>query len=1225
MAHSFGVTAGNATDFSTASPLFGNSDNNNYIRSGAATASGTSNNVAGLGIQWSLLTSSAAAPSLRQNSTASEFQALDKFILVSATKTADAMIASLKGVAFTISPEFLASRNASGTAVQGVTGGFTLDMGAEENNITGGTLNLCIGANTCSGSSEPWERWQVAFSGHLANGKIDQMALAGSIVIGTGSGTTVVEGGNVLAVEPDRPLSGTLSGFLTGNSAEGLVAGFKIFESAVTSNSIIGSTVFKAAPAISTSEINALTREGFAIVAKNSTATNMGIHMGKTPDLFTAGAQGDVLVYSSSPGFVLSSAGITGTETPNSLDYNFHWGRWTGTAGEPLKYHPNLNNKGIHNEIASEVIVVSLQPSLVADLTGTHAFTADNTFLVTGPNTSGATLSGSFTINFNTGALSSGLLTLQLSNETWTASSFSGSVVSGKLAPVNLTGTVQNNSAETSNPFTGSFAGRLTGSTNLGFLAGFDLVETGGSLARSGAAFLVGTAASPVLTSSEYANLHADRFGFVLGRAFPAATPNSPLAVYGRVKVNDGDGDANLAGVTETLVSSNASSPLTTNTEPAFIYQRHDAGVASRSYAVNGTGVNWGKWDASGVNNYRLFTNYANNSQFVGGSDSLLFVNFVPTTPAQLPTTGTRTYLGLNESIYGAVDTYLYQGSLDLWRLKSAFDIDFSTGNVVNGILALCVRGTSCGAGSEDWEFEYTGSFTQGILTSFNISNTRIDNTSTPLTASLAGGFTGSFSGTSHQTYVGGVHIYKNSAPGDYLRAAYLLGVGSYLSADEIIGFNLGEYGMLATAEGAGIADVFGGRSQRRGNSDNYLLADYELTGDSWYDDSPFHTDQPQQIFRKGGASQSVVTNVGGLGSLLTWGEWDSESGARIVRDSLNSTDSELTQDAYWFIATPSAPGQLAGKYASYSSVLAAQGGSNEGEINSGNLSTFGFTLNLDTGAISNGKLKIYTGDNTWTAAFNGMARSKTGTFGPFVSLNVTSAKVKDDDVYESSNVSGNIGGMFINSGNQAVAAFAFKNDDTLGAGEYVSGTAALGKENIDAWGNWNSTLVSNWTSQLVTDAQSLFSSLQLTPQFVVANMTGEYRYSTVNPGNAVGTGTGSSSGSLTAINSQFDINFETGLIDGGHIAVTIGNTPKVWRVEFDGEYDDGILSLETLANSLTIDTVANTGTASIGGRFTGANADGFAGAFNMQDGLDAANTVQGAFSLGTRVDISDE
>ena len=346
------------------------------------------------------------------------------------------------------------------------------------------------------------------------------------------------------------------------------------------------------------------------------------------------------------------------------------------------------------------------------------------------------------------------------------------------------------------------------------------------------------------------------------------------------------------------------------------------------------------------------------------------------------------------------------------------------------------------------------------------------------------------------------------------------------------------------------------------------------------------------------------------------------------MRDTLNSIDPDLTQDAYWFIATPSAPGQLAGKYASYSSVLAAQGGSNEGEINSGNLSTFGFTLNLDSGAISNGKLKIYTGENTWNAAFNGYARSKTGIFGPFISLDMGSVSVKDDDDYQSSNVSGNISGLFINNGSQAVTAFAFKNEDTLGTGEYVSGTAALGKENIDAWGNWNSSLVSNWTSQLVTNAQSLFTPLQLTPDFVLRSLKGEhkeYRYSTTSAANAVGTGTGPSSGSLSAINSEFDIDFDTGLITNGHIAVTIGSDPKVWRVEFDGEYDDGILSLETLSNSLTIGTVANSGTSSIGGRFTGENANGFAGAFNMQDGGDPTNTVQGAFTLTDRQDLSPE
>jgi hypothetical protein len=450
---------------------------------------------------------------------------------------------------------------------------------------------------------------------------------------------------------------------------------------------------------------------------------------------------------------------------------------------------------------------------------------------------------------------------------------------------------------------------------------------------------------------------------------------------------------------------------------------------------------------------------------------------------------------------------------------------------------------------------------------------------------------------------------------------------------------------MLATAEGAGIADVFGGRSQRRGNSDNYLLADYELTGDSWYSSPQFHAEQPEQVFRKGGASPTVVTNVGGLGSLLTWGEWDSESGARIVRDTLNSIDPDLTQDAYWFIATPSAPGQLAGKYASYSSVLAAQGGSNEGEINSGNLSTFGFTLNLDTGAISNGKLKIYTGNNIWNAAFNGQARSKTGTFGPFASLNVSSASVSVTDSITnnvttylgnsvsgslSGDVSGNMSGMFINSGNQAVAAFAFKNGASAGAGEYVSGTAALGKENLTVdWGDWNNSTIANLTGAIETDANTLFSNLQLTPAYVINQLEGRWRYS---QSEGSGYGTGSSAGTFSDVEAMFDVNFETGVINNGHLEVTSGTVAQKWHLHFDGSISNGSVTLTPDSGSLTITDVGTSAnvplvgasSVNLGGAFTGADGSGFVGAFDIRDSAPIIeNSVQGVFTLEKTYDLN--
>ena len=1209
--------------------------------------------MAGLGVQWGLWTSSVLAPSVQQNATASEVIGLDKFILVSAAPTDGETIDSLSGAAwFDTTSAFLASRNNSGPAVQGVSGRLQLGIAASTD-VWAGTLNICIGANGCTSSGEVWERWEVDhFEGPLLEGKLQDVELEGQIVTSSFTATGVLsEGGNLFTTESSRPLRGTLSGFLTGHSGEGFVAGFKIFEQIAAeespSNAIIGTTVFKLPPAISALEIADLDRRGFAIIGHGT--KNLGISIGQT-SLYSAGNV--PLVYSANPGFILRSGNASLRTTTTGINgFDIEWTRWQGTNLDgSLVYNYNLSNEMLRNTIRGFVIVASASPSPEANLTGVHYFETVGQFLATADSTTDSidNIHGSFDIDLGSGYLTNGKLKLTSSTgagvlQTWTADTFTGSVSNGILPVTAFNGSISYSDSNSLNNFSGSLTGVFTfaegvveaegASVNddkFGFLAGFDLLKQGNSERRYGAVLLEKTVLVPVLSSSEYANLHADRFGFALGRAFPAASPNSPLAVYGRVKVNDGDGNANLAGVTETLVSSIASSPLTTNTEPAFIYQRHSAGVSARISDVNETGVTWGKWSISEGDNYKLFTNYANNSQFAGGSDSLLFVNFVPTSQAQLPTTGTRTYLGLNGSTYGAVNHYLHEGSMVLWRLKSAFDIDFSTGNVANGILALCVRGESCGTGSENWEFEYTGSFTQGILTSFNISNTRIDNTSTALTASLAGGFTGSFSGTSNQTYVGGVHIYKNSAPSDHLRAAYLLGVGNYLSADEIIGFNLGEYGILATANGVagGFAGLFGGHAQRRGNSSNYLLADNALTADSWYDDSQFHIDRPQQIFRKGGANPTVVTNVGGLGSLLTWGEWDSESGARIVRDSLNSTDSELTQDAFWFIATPSAPGQLAGKYASYSSVLAAQGGGNEGEINSGNLSTFGFTLNLDTGAISNGKLKIYTGDNIWTTAFNGQARSKTGTFGPFISLSMSGTSLKAGVDYQSTNISGNIGGMFINSGNQAVAAFAFKNDE--GAGQYVSGTAALGKENLTVdWGDWNNSTIANLSGAIETDANNLFAGLQLTPEFVINQLKGEWRYG-LSDGS--GYGTGSSAGTFSDVDARFDMDFDDGTITNGHLEVISGTVAQKWHLHFNGvinalgvrlDPDYGSLTITDVGTSANVPLIGGA-SANLGGAFTGANGNGFVGAFDLRDSAPTTpNSVQGVFTLQKNYEIS--
>jgi hypothetical protein len=373
MAHSFGVKGGSATDFTEATPLLGNVDDDVFIRRGDATVSGFQVNVAELSIHWGLWTSSVSATSVRQNETPSEVQALNSFIMVSVAKAAETPIANIKGsVEFTTSNAFLASRNSEALGVQNVTGCFTLDLDASTNNVSGGTLNLCIGAAACESPSQVWERWQTSFSGHLADGKLEEVDLEDAIVISDGNTSAVQSGGNLFGVDSERPLGASLSGFLTGNSAEGFVAGFQIYDEIagedIPSNVIIGSTAFCLPRAISATEISQMTRQGFAVVGSHT--SDSGINLGKTPDL---GEGYDPLVGSTSPGFVLRPGDSSHIDYANEVNgFDLLWGRWMGDAG-PLRYQYHLSDGSIFNEIIGEVIVASAVPSPLASLTGTHS------------------------------------------------------------------------------------------------------------------------------------------------------------------------------------------------------------------------------------------------------------------------------------------------------------------------------------------------------------------------------------------------------------------------------------------------------------------------------------------------------------------------------------------------------------------------------------------------------------------------------------------------------------------------------------------------------------------------------------------------------------------------------------------------------------------------------------------------------------------------------------
>ena len=623
-----------------------------------------------------------------------------------------------------------------------------------------------------------------------------------------------------------------------------------------------------------------------------------------------------------------------------------------------------------------------------------------------------------------------------------------------------------------------------------------------------------------------------------------------------------------------------------------------------------------------------MFDQFNDDRKYENLETYAIWANFEPTSAANLTAIGNvkRTYAGQDATAVGLVSHMIASGSNTVHEIKSVFDIDFATGVLSNGLLSLCVGGgSSCNNDSEIWDITYTGNFHHGVLTGFDIVETRIDN----LGLSMSGTILGAFTGTEAQHYIGGVNMYVTNNPSRNVTAAFLMGQSTYLTGEEINGLNDDQYGMLASS-GANYL-LRGGRMLQSANSNNYALADVSLEDSNWHSSAAFHKDVPINILRRNSNNQTVNEDVLDDDGTLTWGKWLGSSSAPIRRISFNPTnptETGLEQDAYWFIATPSAPASLAGKYAAYSNVIAVQGGgSTPGALEKSDVKDFGFTVDMGTGTISNGNIRVENGV-TWNVDFTGQARSKFIGFGPYLALTIGNAGTSEYNPNYS--FAGNMAGMFINTGNQAVLSFAFKNVHASGAGEHVSGTLAVGKEDLTVdWGDWNNSTIANLSGAIETDANNLFAGLQLTPEFVINQLQGAWRYGLSD---GAGYGTGSSAGTFSDINARFNIDFEDGSITNGNLEVISGTVAQKWRLEFDGTLANGNVILTPKTGSLTITNVGTSaniplvgpGSANLGGAFTGASGSGFVGAFDLRDSAPIIqNSVQGVFTLQKDFEIT--
>ena len=148
-------------------------------------------------------------------------------------------------------------------------------------------------------------------------------------------------------------------------------------------------------------------------------------------------------------------------------------------------------------------------------------------------------------------------------------------------------------------------------------------------------------------------------------------------------------------------------------------------------------------------------------------------------------------------------------------------------------------------------------------------------------------------------------------------------------------------------------------------------------------------------------------------------------------------------------------------------------------------------------------------------------------------------------------------------------------------------------------------------------DADGLiWSAYQPSAPDVVGAKTGTVYY-----GNTVGYLAESTAGNVSDLSVTMDVNFGKAEVENGRIIV--GDSTQVWDGYFDGQIENGDLSLNFQNGSVSAGTYGSHPrpvTGFIDGDFVGDNANAVTGAFGMIDNTDANNQVQGIFLVDDHV-----
>jgi len=374
-------------------------------------------------------------------------------------------------------------------------------------------------------------------------------------------------------------------------------------------------------------------------------------------------------------------------------------------------------------------------------------------------------------------------------------------------------------------------------------------------------------------------------------------------------------------------------------------------------------------------------------------------------------------------------------------------------------------------------------------------------------------------------------------------------------------------------------------------------------------------------VLRYSGRTDNAQQNVGGYD--IEWGIWRSNNRQPLVEQDREDGSSihEFEDTVLLFAAADKVTPTFTGRktFAATDDFLAIAGerGASVSDVD-GELD-----INLATADVQGGMtvtVNSSQGVNYWNAVVDGTLRHRDGVIsGMQVRQNESFIESAESDSQSGPrNFKGDINGIFTGKGGTGLL-LDFDFSELRDSRNYVIGYSLFeqveDKEIALDWGSWDRPVLENWHEDMAEPASAHLegktkpSDMML---WILNNMGGAYAYESAG---GFGRGFGGSSGELSDVQANFNIDFDTGDISNGQLLVTDANLQN-WAVAFDGALTGGDVSLAALPGTFTIDNVTNGGDVALGGAFTDFLASGFTGAFEMIDGNDAGNFVQGMFDL---------